>query len=252
MSTSIISLESTSEVAAASNPTAVAASVQAGQAGQAASGMIALYATREAAQAVCPKDGQHVIVHAKKNASRGADAAEGWQVFAVVPAFASGLESLGEWSDVVNAVLVQQASDSLKAWRGANMSASSVPAALFTQSALREAFLTDGSGAVNFTREQLDAEFSKSATWQRIVGSQNYRGNPQYRSVAAMFKEKILSLAGRSHGSLTDDDLDRILAKLEEQDLDTQLGAYLVRRIQKIRKDRADESLLGEFSLDDL
>ncbi len=214
-------------------------------------GMLPVYATRGSAAAVCPKDGQHVIVHAKKNASRGSDAAEGWQVFAVVPAFHAGLDSLGEWSDVIASVLTQQASDTLKQWRTSNADSNMVPANLFTQSALRESFLMDGAGAVGFTREQLDAEFSKSATWQRIVSSDNYKRNSQYRAVASVFKDKVLALAGRSHGSITDEDLDKILAKLEEQDLESSMGAYVIRRIQKIKKDREEDTAQG-FSIDDL
>lgn len=216
-----------------------------------AAGMLPVYGKLESAQAVCAKDGSQVVITAKKNASRGSDAADGWQVWAVVPSFTSGLDSLGAWCDVVNSVLLQQASDTLKQWRTNNADSTVIPASLFTQAALRESFLMDGAGGVNFTREQLDAEFSKSATWQRIVGSANYRNNPQYRTIASVFKDKVLALAGRSHGSITDEDLDRILAKLEEADLESSLGAYVIRRIQKIKKDRENDAANG-FSIDDL
>lgn len=214
-------------------------------------GMLPVYAKLDSAQAACPKDGKHVVIHAKKNASRGSDAADGWQVFTVVESFASGLESLGTWADLVNSVLMQQASDTLKNWRTGNPDSTMIPAHLFTQAALRESYMLDGSGAISFTREQLDSEFSKSATWARIVGSAMYKQNAQYRAIASVFKDKILALAGRSHGSITDEDLDKILAKLEESDLDSQLGAYVVRRIQKIKKDRENDTAQG-FSIDDL
>lgn len=242
--TTLPDLESTADMGAASAASAGASTIL-------PAGMLPVYAKLESVQAACPKDGKHVIVHAKKNASRGSDAADGWQVFTVVESFASGLDSLGSWADLVNSVLVQQASDTLKNWRSGNPDSTMVPAHLFTQSALRESYMMDGSGAITFTREQLDSEFSKSATWARIVGSAMYKQNPQYRSIASVFKEKILALAGRSHGSITDEDLDKILAKLEESDLESSLGAYVVRRIQKIKKDREADSAQG-FSIDDL
>lgn len=245
--TTLPDLESTADMGAASAASAASAVASP----VLPIGMLPVYAKLESVQAACPKDGKHVIVHAKKNASRGSDAADGWQVFTVVESFASGLDSLGSWADLVNSVLVQQASDTLKNWRAGNPDSTMVPAHLFTQSALRESYMMDGSGAITFTREQLDSEFSKSATWARIVGSAMYKQNPQYRSIASVFKEKILALAGRSHGSITDEDLDKILAKLEESDLESSLGAYVVRRIQKIKKDREADSAQG-FSIDDL
>lgn len=203
-------------------------------------GELVIYRTQEAASAVLPKDGNHVVIRAKKNSSRGSDADDGWAVWCVVPAFGADIGSLGAWSEVVNAVLLQQASDSLKQFRTNNPMASTVPASMFTAAQLREDFLAGGSG-LSMDKETLEKLYCASSTHQAFINSDKFKFNQQYRTLVDVFKGKIVSLAGRSHGSLSDSDLDAIVAKLHDSDLSTQFGVYVVSRVQQIKKKREEE-----------
>lgn len=213
-------------------------------------GMLAIYSTGDAATAVCPKDGKHVIIKAKKNNSRGEGADDGWQVFAVIPGFGSVVDSLGAWSDVVNAVLLQQASDSLKAWRLNNPMAGEVHASMFSAAQLREDYLAGGSG-LSMDKETLEKLFCASATYQSFVGSDKFKFNAQYRTLVEIFKGKVVALAGRGLvASVTDLDLDKIVAKIHDEDLSTQFGAYVLARVSQLKKKREEEET--EIDLDAL
>jgi hypothetical protein len=199
----------------------------------------ALYTSLSSAQAVLPANGSHVVVSAKKNNTKGGGVADGWEVHCVVPSFASSIDALGEWLETVNTVLLTQAKETLKQFRTNNAMASTIPLSLFTAAQLREDFLSGGDSG-SYTKEEFERAFCASATWQRITTSDSFKVNAQYRTIAEVFKGKVVSLAGRSHGSLTDVDMDKMFAKLEESDLVTPFGAYFVKRIQKIRKDREE------------
>lgn len=206
-----------------------------------------VYRSQESASAALPNDGQHLVIKAKKNSSRGADADDGWAIWCVIPGFGAEIGSLGAWSEVVNAVLMQQASDSLKAWRLNNPIASHVPMSVFRVQQLREDFLAGGAGMA-MDKETLEKLFCASATYQGFIGSDKYKFNAQYRTLVDVFKGKIVSLAGRSHGSLSDSDLDAIVVKIADEDLNTQFGVYVVNRIQQIKKRREEEGTEMDLS----
>lgn len=206
-----------------------------------------VYRSQESATAALPNDGQHVVVKAKKNSSRGSDADDGWSIWCVIPGFGAEIGSLGAWSEVVNAVLMQQASDSLKQWRLNNPIASHVPMSVFRVQQLREDFLAGGAGMA-MDKETLEKLFCASATYQGFVTSDKFKFNAQYRTLVDVFKGKIVSLAGRSHGSLSDSDLDAIVVKIADEDLNTQFGVYVVNRIQQIKKKREEEGTEMDLS----
>jgi len=213
-------------------------------------GNVSLYGSLSSATAVLPKNGTHFVLSTKKNNTKGAGVEDGWEIHTVIPGFGADIGSLGMWSDVVNSVLVQQAKESLKQYRTNNPAATQIPLALFTAAQLREDYLSGGaSGAM--TKEELDKAFSNSATWKRIIGSDSFKHNSQYRVVADRFKTMVVSLAGRSHGSLQDSDLNKIMAKLEESDFVTPFGAYVIRRIQQIQKARENDEVAA-FDIDAL
>ena len=206
-----------------------------------------VYRSQESASAALPKDGQHLVIKAKKNSSRGADADDGWAVWCVIPGFGADIGALGAWSEVVNSVLMQQASDSLKSWRLNNPIASHVPRSLFSVQQLREDFLAGGAG-LSMDKETLEKLYCASSTHALFTGSDKFKFNAQYRTLVDVFKGKIVSLAGRSHGSLSDSDLDAMVAKLADDDLSTQFGVYVVNRIQQIKKRREDEGTEMDLS----
>jgi len=215
-------------------------------------GMSALYGTADAAHAAAGahlKSGQYIIVSAKKNNTKGAGVEDGWQVHCVVPSFAADIGTLGEWSDLVTSVLMKQASESLKSHFAANRHAREVQVSMFTAAQLREDFLS-GTDGVSMTKEELERAFCASATWRRITGGEKFKVSSQYRAMAERFKSMVVQLAGRSTASLSEIDLDKILAKLEEEDLTTAFGVYVFRRIQKIKADRANQD--DEIDIDSL
>ena len=206
-----------------------------------------VYRSQESAAAALPKDGQHLVIKAKKNSSRGTDTDDGWAVWCVIPAFGADIGALGAWSEVVNSVLMQQASDSLKSWRLNNPITSHVPRSLFSVQQLREDFLAGGAGMA-MDKETLEKLYCASATHQAFITSDKFKFNQQYRTLVDVFKGKIVSLAGRSQGSLSDSDLDAMVAKLADEDLSTQFGVYVVNRIQQIKKKREDEGTEMDLS----
>jgi hypothetical protein len=216
-----------------------------------ANGNTALYATSESAHAAVSSiaAGQYMVISAKKNNTKGAGVEDGWQVHCVVPSFASDIATLGAWTDLVNSVLMKQASETLKQFRANNPMASEMPVALFSVAQLREDCLSGGDSG-SMTKEELEKAFCASATWQRISTSEKFKTMQQYRTVAELFKQRILALAGRSHGSITDGDLDKILAKIEETDFSTQFGAFVIRKIQQIKKAR--EESVNDIDIDAL
>lgn len=214
-------------------------------------GMSSLYATSEAAHAAVGKlgNGQYLVVSAKKNNTKGAGVEDGWQVHCVIPSFSQHISELGHWSELVNSVLLRQAVDTLKQYRTNTPMATSIPVSMFTAEQMREDYLSGGDSG-SMTREELEKAFCNSSTWKRIAGSEKFKTMQQYRSVAELFKNRILALAGRSHGSITDTDLDKILAKLEEDDLVSPFGAFVIRKIQQIKKAR--EEAVNEIDIDAL
>lgn len=212
--------------------------------------LTAIYSTIEAAQAVVGSNGQSMIVSAKKNNTKGAGVEDGWQVHCVVPSFLASIDSLGDWTDVVNSVLLSQARESLKQWRTSNPMNSQIPLARFSAAQLREDFLSGGDSG-SFTKEELEKSFCAGRTWQDIIASDKYKVNPQYRLIAQLFKDKVLLLAGRSFDKLSDKDLDVILSKLHEVDLSSSFGAFVVRKVEQIRKIRSENGF-NEIDLDAL
>lgn len=111
---------------------------------------------------------------------------------------------------------------------------------MFTAAQLREDFLAGGSG-LSMDKETLEKLFCASATYQAFINSDKYKFNAQYRTLVDIFKGKIVALASRSQASITDSDLDTIVVKIHEDDLQSQFGAYVIARIAQIKKKREEE-----------
>ena len=90
------------------------------------------------------------------------------------------------------------------------------------------------------SKEALDLAFTQSATWQRIVGRVEFKQNKSYQRAANLFKESILKLAGKNT-SLKPELCDAILVKLDDRDLNTEFGAFVVKRLGQIKNRSAEE-----------
>ena len=90
------------------------------------------------------------------------------------------------------------------------------------------------------SKEALDLAFTQSATWQRIVGRTEFKHNKQYQRAANLFKESILKLAGKNT-SLKPELCDALLVKLDDRDLNTEFGAFVVKRLGQIKNRTTEE-----------
>jgi hypothetical protein len=91
-----------------------------------------------------------------------------------------------------------------------------------------------GSNSEWLSKEELTQLWEKSSTRIKYVQSARYASDAHYRKAVNMFTDMILKLAGKTT-SFTAEECDKILAKLSPEDMDTELGAFIVRRLEQIR-----------------
>lgn len=211
------------------------------------SASLVVYAERAHAEAVMPRDGQHVIVSAGEKAHKDSGR-EAWERFAVVPSWAAAVADAGEWSAILSMVLRDAASDALKeACKPATvggMIPSTVRADLFTVQALKDRAALALAGG--FTVEELERAFLVSTTWQTIINGEKYKASEMARTQAGLFKTRILALAGRGLGNIPETDLDVIQARLADADLSTPFGLFIIKQVQKARETRPAQGLVAD------
>lgn len=181
--------------------------------------------------------GQSFVVSAGRKKSGDTPA---WERHVVVQSFANSLDSLGDWSAMVNAVLVRACSQALLDFiernGGSSCMASEFPLDLVSIENLRAAVLLESTGGMD--RAQLERAWLDSKTWQAITAKEVYQRDSRARAMADLFKERVLALAGRSTDSISDNDLNIILAKLADEDLNAPVGLFICKRVSQIRKNR--------------
>lgn len=99
-----------------------------------------------------------------------------------------------------------------------------------------DAILSEAIGGNSewLSKEELTALWEKSTTRTKYVQSARYSSDAHYRKAVNVFTDMILKLAGKTT-SFTAEECDKILAKLSQEDMDTELGAFIVRRLEQIR-----------------
>jgi hypothetical protein len=142
---------------------------------------------------------------------------------------------------LVEAALLSQAVETLKDFCDANPNSFEIGADQFERQTLVDSFLTRGDSWM--TKQELEIAFTASATWKRITESEKFKENQAYKNAAAAYKETILKLCGKNV-SFTVEKCDNILAKFEETDLETEFGAFVVKRVNAIR---AKSSEVADF-----
>jgi hypothetical protein len=152
---------------------------------------------------------------------------------------------------LVEAVLMEAAEGSLKQWIDQQGDQCfEILDTHFSRPALTEFFLQRGE--VWLSKEQLEMEFTHSATWKRIVGRKGdngqemYKTNQNYKHAAEQFRAAILKLTGKAV-QMKKEHCDSILVKLEESDLETPFGCFVVKRLNQLGKKQE-----AEVSFDDL
>lgn len=112
-----------------------------------------------------------------------------------------------------------------------------IPAEQFNRPNLIETFMGRESW---LSKEALDLAFTQSQTWKRIVARPEFKNNKSYQRAANLFKDSILKLSGKNTG-LKPELCDAILVKLDDSDLNTEFGAFVVKRLGQIKNRTAEE-----------
>ena len=188
---------------------------------------------------VTPATGERLIIVRFKNPARSAAIAipaDPWTTMrAEVPAAYAGL---------LDAVLEKAAKDILSATLSSFTTwPSEIGADRFTFDALMEQASGSNTGWLN--KEELAAAWKASATRRAFYGDARFGTNPAYRKAVGKFEELILKMAAKN-AAYRDEELDKILAKLDDEDLVTEFGTFIVRRIEQIR----NKPMTAEVDLD--
>ena len=177
---------------------------------------------------VTPGANERLIVVRFKNPARAAAIAipsEPWHTMrAEVPEAYAGL---------LDAVLEKAAKDILAATLSSFTTwPSDIDAMRFTLDALMEQ--ASGSNTGWLSKDELAAAWKASATRRAFYGDARFSSNPAYRKAVGKFEELILKMAAKN-AAYKEEELDKILAKLDDEDLSSEFGTFIVRRIEQIR-----------------
>ena len=188
---------------------------------------------------VTPSAGERLIIVRFKNPARAAAIAipaEPWNTMrAEVPEAYAGL---------LDAVLEKAAKDILSATLSSFTTwPSDIGADRFTLDALMEQ--ASGSNTGWLSKDELTAAWKASATRRAFYGDARFSSNPAYRKAVAKFEELVLKMAAKN-AAYKEEELDKILAKLDDEDLSSEFGTFIVRRIEQIR----NKPMAAEVDLD--
>ena len=177
---------------------------------------------------VTPSANERLIIVRFKNPARAAAIAipaDPWRTIrAEVPdAYAGLLDAVLEKAakDILAATL-----SSLTTWP------TEIGADRFTLDALMEQ--ASGSNTGWLSKEELTAAWKASATRKAFFGDARFSSNPAYRKAVGKFEELILKMAAKN-AAYREEELDKMLAKIHDEDLSSEFGTFIVRRIEQIR-----------------
>lgn len=139
---------------------------------------------------------------------------------------------------LVESVLLSSAESVLKNFVNSEPNSMEMDSEAFTRPELVSQFMLKSDSWMS--KEELEVGFTMSATWKRIASKPEFTSNKQYQIAAQMFKDTILKLTGKAV-QLSADKCDAILAKLEDADLETDVGAFIVKRLTSLREKQAQE-----------
>ena len=196
---------------------------------------IAIHRSPEAAM---PTEGERIITARFKNPARSATIcipADPFTMLASVPDAYRGL---------LDAILEKAARDILSAClNGFTLWPTTITADRFTHDALLEC--ASGANSNWLSKEELEAAWKASATRKAFYGDARFGSNPAYRKAVGKFEELVLKMAAKN-AAYREEELDKILAKLDDEDLTSEFGTFIVRRIEQIR----NKPMTAEVDLD--
>ena len=137
------------------------------------------------------------------------------------------------YAGLLDAVLEKAAKDILSTTLSSFTSwPSEIGADRFTLDALMEQASGSNTGWLN--KDELAAAWKASATRRAFYGDSRFGSNPAYRKAVGKFEELVLKMAAKN-AAYREEELDKILAKLDDDDLTSEFGTFIVRRIEQIR-----------------
>ena len=178
-------------------------------------------------ESAMPAEGERIITARFKNPARSATVcipAAPFTALAVVPDAYRGL---------LDAILEKAARDILSQYlAGFSAWPTTIPADRFTNDALLEQ--ASGSNTNWMSKDELEAAWKASATRRAFYGDARFGANPAYRKAVGKFEELVLKMAAKN-AAYQPEELDKILAKIHDDDLAGEFGMFVVRRIEQIR-----------------
>lgn len=204
--------------------------------------------TNSEAQATTVADSatQYILTSTKKANKEAQRDARSLSVVLPTKMFAAA-DVPSEYRDLVRAILVSTAESKLNDWADsfAALMPTHVSEELFTVASLSEHYLTKNQGDW-IGKAELNVLWNQSATWQRIVGSRNYKENKAYQKAASELQDLVLKMAGKVT-MIPPAKLDKIVAKLEDSDLESKLGVFILRRAEQMKAKFAADNAELDF-----
>lgn len=177
---------------------------------------------------VTPATNERLIIVRFKNPARAAAIAipaEPWERMKreVPTAYASLLDAVLEKAakDILSVTL-----SSFTTWP------TEIGAERFTLDALMEQASGSNTGWLN--KDELSVAWKASATRKALYGDDRFGSNPAYRKAVGKFEELVLKMAAKN-AAYKEEELDKILAKIADEDLKSEFGTFIVRRVEQIR-----------------
>lgn len=171
--------------------------------------------------------GQRIITARFKNPARSATiaiTATAWDDLVTVP---------DQYRAILDAVLENAAKTILSKHLSAfSIWPSTIDAGYFSPSALMDE--ATNSNNQWLSKEELQSAWTLSATRKQWIEREDYKTSAPLRKAVARYEEIILKLSGKT-SQFTPDELDLVLAKMKTEDLTTELGSFVVRRIDAIK-----------------
>lgn len=138
-----------------------------------------------------------------------------------------------KYSQLLAAILEDNAKATLKAYcESFTAIPTTIDATKFESAALIEFATSRASEWI--AKEQLQILWNQSATRKRLVESPRYAQEKAYRVAVNAYSELVLKFSGRT-SRFEDRELDQVLAKMSEEDLTTELGSFIIRRVETLK-----------------
>jgi hypothetical protein len=134
---------------------------------------------------------------------------------------------------IITAVLEASAKRILKrAIESYNATPSTLSSTLFTTDAIMTEAVEGNSEWLG--KEELTKAWEASATRARYVTDSRYTSSKEYRVAVNYYADLLLKLSGKT-SSYKPSELDLIVAKLDDSDMTSEMGAFVLRRVEQLR-----------------